>query len=222
VITINFEGVDGSGKTTGLKYFAEQARMRGFSVVETREVGNPHIPACIALRELVLNPNYNLTGEAMEFIFSAMRMENDKWLNELEESTNPPDLVLSDRGYFSHLAYTDHNVYKAFTAQLYENFVGKMTALPDVVIYFSVDTNTSLKRRIKRGEAMDVIEMKGVEYQEKVRLSFEEYLSYEQVEGGNVFIVDANGSLEDVQIQLDSILDVLEVNKSHFKQQALV
>jgi len=207
MIKLEIEGTDGAGKTTGLKYLIAQAKARGLSVVETREVGNPHIPACVKLRELVLDPKSNLTGEAMEAIFAAMRFENDAWLDKLAKSDDVPDLVVSDRGLFSHLAYTDHNVSASFTDAFYLETIADMTQLPDVVIYFDVNTETALKRRVKRGETMDVIEMKGVEYQEKVRMSFQNYLDrFGHTNGIMIYTVDANETVEGVQKQLDRIL----------------
>lgn len=209
LLKVEFEGTDGAGKTTGLKYFIEKAISSGLSVVETREVGNPNIPSCVKMRELVLDPNSNLTGESMELVFAAMRFENDRWLKSLSESGNVPDLVVSDRGWLSHLAYTDHNVSPEFTGHFYEGVVGTMTKLPDVVIYFSVDTETALKRRVKRGTGMDVIEMKGVEFQEQVRNSFDFY----SMEYGNerqiplIINIDANRNLENVKAQLDQALE---------------
>lgn len=204
MIKVEFEGTDGAGKTTGLKYFIEQARKRGLSVVETREVGNPNIPVCVKLRELVLDPNSGLCGEAMELVFSAMRYENDRWLRQLAKSDNPPDLVVSDRGFFSHLAYSDHNITPEFTNSLYNGLVKLNTLMPDMVVYFEVSTETALKRRVKRGEGMDVIEMKGVEFQEKVRESFDKYLFNSRVE---IALVNADENIKSVQEQLDSILD---------------
>lgn len=207
MIKLEFEGADGAGKTSGLKYFIEQARKRGYSVVETREVGNPHIPSCVKLREFVLDPASNLSGEAMELIFSAMRIESDIWLKNIAKSENPPDFVVSDRGYFSHLAYGLHNTSESFVNGLFVNLMAKQTALPDVVIYFSVDTEVALQRRVKRASGMDVIELKGVEYQERVKRSFEEYLAFAERDGKTTtFVVDANQSLEGVQKQLDEIL----------------
>lgn len=199
MIKIEFEGTDGAGKTTGLKYFIEQAKKQGLTVTETREVGNPHIPACVKMRELVLDPKSNLRGESMELIFSAMRYENEKWLNDIET-----DLVVSDRGWFSHLAYTDHNVDEAFTNDLYLELVAFDTSLPDVVIYFNVNTETALSRRNNRGTS-DVIEMKGVPFQEKVRSSFEKYLE-KNVRNVQIFTVNANGTIEEVRRELDVIL----------------
>lgn len=210
MLKVEFEGTDGAGKTTGLKYFIEKAQERGLKVVEAREVGNPHIASCVKMREFVLDPANNLRGESMELIFSAMRLENDQWLTDLEARTNGPDLVVSDRGWFSHLAYTDHNVSPKFTQDLYEGLIGRRTKMPDVVIYFDVNTDTALKRRVSRGGATDVIEMKGVAFQDKVRESFQNYI-HEAHETTNVrfFTVDANESLDVVKARLDAILSEL-------------
>lgn len=204
MIKLECEGTDAAGKTTGLKYFVERARQRGLSVVETREVGNPHVPSCVKMREFVLDPANGLSGEAMELIFSAMRIESDIWLKKLAKSENPPDLVVSDRGFFSHLAYGLHNTSEDFVNGLFVNLMAEQTALPDIVVYFSVDTKIALERMKKRGQTMDVIELKGVGYQEKVREAFDHYLNQSEVE---VYEVDANQDLENVKGQLDTILE---------------
>lgn len=220
MLKIEFEGTDGAGKTTGLKYFIEQSKERGLSVAETREVGNPNVPVCVKMRELVLSPDSGLCGQAMELVFSAMRYENDRWLSNLRSSTNPPDFVVSDRGWFSHLAYTDHNVSKEFTKLLYEGVLKDTTSLPDVVIYFDVNTETALKRRNNRGTS-DVIEMKGVGFQELVRGSFVHYLFEKGNEGTIVFVVNANDTIEGVRKQLDKILSLIIVNELQRETESL-
>ncbi len=202
---IEIEGTDGAGKTTGLGYLIEKLKSAGKTVLETREVGNPNVPTCVKLRQLVLDPDSNLTGEAMEMIFSAMRFENDKWLRSVEKTA---DYVVSDRGWFSHLAYTDHNVSDGFTRDLYLSMMDKYTSLPDVVIYFKVNTETALQRRVKRGIGMDVIEMKGIGYQELVRTSFDKYLAHYD-KTVQVYEVDANDTIEGVRAQIDSIVSKL-------------
>lgn len=208
MIKIEFEGTDGAGKTTGLKYFIEKARSLGLNVIETREVGNPHIPVCVKLRELVLSKDSHLCGEAMELIFSAMRIENEKWLAGIAGGPTPPDLVVSDRGWFSHLSYTDHNVNATFTYDLYDNFLSEYTSLPNVVIYFDVDTSVALKRRVRRGETVDVIEQKGIEFQDAVRQSFAYHLRPTHT-GVKLYQVDANYDLPMVKNQLDVIINLI-------------
>ncbi len=210
MLKIEIESIDAGGKTTGLKYLVQQARERGLSVVETREVGNPHIQSCVKMRELVLNPENKLSGEAMELVFSAMRVENDTWLKNIEKE-GKTDLVVSDRGFFSHLAYGLHNTSEVFVRGLFEHLMGRMTALPDVVIYFKVDTEVAKQRMIGRGQAMDVIELKGVGFQEKVRESFHTYFAKYQHSGllkhdFQLFLIDANEDIEGVRRQLDKVL----------------
>ena len=213
-LKIEVEGTDGAGKTTALKYMIDQLRLRGSTVLETREVGSPLIPINVKLRELVLSPESNLSGEAMELIFSAMRFENDKLYKTIGKDH---DFIVSDRGWFSHLSYTDHNVSVQFTKDLYLKFMSQYTSMPDVVIYFAVNTDTALKRRVKRGETVDVIEAKGVEYQELVRDSFEKYLG--QNPSVRQFRVDANDTIEGVRSQIDAIVNQL-LGQDDAKKQA--
>lgn len=206
MLKIEVEGTDGAGKTTALKYLIEQLESRGSSVLETREVGSPLIPINVELRKTVLSPDSGLSGEAMELIFAAMRFENDKLYNSIGQEY---DFIVSDRGWLSHLAYTDHNVSPEFTEKLYLDFMAKVTQMPDVVIYFSVNTDTALKRRVSRGEGMDVIEQKGVEFQELVRNSFEKYMKDPSVANSRIFVVDANQDIEGVRTQVDEIINEL-------------
>lgn len=211
MIKIEVEGKDASGKTTALKYLISQAKKKGLNVIETREVGNPHIASCVKMRELVLNPENNLSGEAMELIFSAMRVESDLWLQKLQNSYNIPDLVVSDRGFFSHLAYGRHNTSEQFVTKLFENLMATITAMPDVVIYFRIDAEVAKQRMIGRGQAKDVIELKGTEFQKKVADSFESYLTKYRENGmlKQLYVVDANQDIPGVQKQLDAILEQL-------------
>lgn len=217
MLKIEFSGVDACGKTTAIKYFVKIARDYGLAVTETREVGNPHLVSCTKMREFVLDPNNKLTGQAMELIFSAMRYENDNWLKNLESDT---DFVVSDRGWLDHLAYSDNNISEDFTNSFYYGHMENATQLPDIVIYFNISTETALKRRMKRGDKPDAIELKGVEFQEKVKESFEKHIAiFEQSEHcGRVYDVDANQDIDGVQGQLDDILNNI-INSSLFKEQ---
>ena len=200
-LIIDIEGTDGSSKTTSQKYLVEKLRELNFKILETREVGAAYIPACVKLREFVLDPSNNLDGTTMELIFAAMRIENQKYYDAVKDEY---DFIISDRGWFSHLSYTDHNVNPKFTEDFYVSFLKQYTYLPDAVVYLNVDTDVALKRRIKRGSGTDVIEMKGVEFQEKVRDSFLKYLATH--DSVNQYFVDANQNIEGVQKQLDNVI----------------
>lgn len=212
MIKVEVEGTDGAGKTTALKYLIQQLTRKGQKVLETREVGSPLIPVNVKLREVVLDPNSDMSGEAMEMVFAAMRFENDRHYKKVGKKY---DMIISDRGWFSHLAYTDHNVSPDFTEDMYLNFVGNYTEMPDVVIYLKVDGETALARRVRRGEEADVIELKGVEFQEKVRESFNKYIQKSQVETDiQLIMIDATKDLENVKKQIDmAVTQLLSLSK---------
>jgi dTMP kinase len=202
---IEFEGIDGSGKTTAYSYFIGRLRDKGLKVLDTREVGNPHLPVCVELRKLVLNPTSKLDGISMEFIFAAMRIENQKFYETVK---NDYDYIVSDRGLLSHLAYTDHNVNAYFTEDFYRGVVMPLTRNPDLVLFLEIDPETALKRRNARNGFVDVIEAKGPEFQRKVYSSFMKYIrKLESSEYLRSIFIDANGTIEEVQKKLDFVIE---------------
>lgn len=197
---IEFEGIDGSGKTTAYTFFCDQLEAKGYKVLRTREVGSPHIPVCAALRKLILNPETKMNGAAMEFIFAAMRIENQDFYRKV---SGEYDFIVSDRGWLSHLSYTDHNVSTAFTENFYLTTVKSLTAKPDRVVYMDVHPDTAAARRNIRGEVKDAIELKGLEFQKQVANSFRKYM---ETEGVIVSKIDANGNISEVEAQLSGLI----------------
>jgi len=200
---LEIEGVDGCGKSTAVKYVVEQLRIRGYKTLETREVGNIHIPFCSKLRELILDPEYKLSGEAMELAFSCMRTENQRFYRSVE---NDYDFCVSDRGLLSHAAYGEHNATREFMEDLYFNILNKYTIPPDMVLFLDVKPEMALARRQKRNGFVDAIEAKGQEFQVKVLDSFHKYI--EQLDLPVTFI-DANQDLDNVKRQIDELIEAL-------------
>lgn len=193
---VDIEGLDGSGKTTAIKTLCSALREMGFRVLETREVGSQHVPFASKLREIVLDPANKLDGTTMELLFAAMRIESQK---EYSKLSSEYDFIVSDRGYLSHLAYTDHNVSEEFTKDFYLTLLSKyLPAKPNHVLYLSVDPEVALQRRIRRGEIPDAIEIKGVEFQAMVGQSFKKY-AQQEMEHIDVSIIDANKTAEEVR-----------------------
>lgn len=200
---IEFEGIDGSGKTTAMEYFANALEAKGFKVLRTREVGSPLVPVCVELRKLILNPETKMDGRSMEFVFAAMRIENQKFYASVKDQY---DFIISDRGWLSHLAYTDHNTSHAFTRKFYIDVVGKETVRPDAVVWLDINPEVALERRNKRNGFVDAIEAKGPEFQRLVYGSFVNHLDAEHQLGVKVFDINANDTLEGVRSQLDKLV----------------
>lgn len=198
---IELEGIDGSGKTTGFNYLHGLFRAKGRRVLATREVGSPVVPYCQEARRVVLNPDYNLDGRTMELIFASMRIENLRAYKHLGDEY---DIILSDRGWLSHLAYSEQNAGEEFTESFYLNTFASNTYLPDVIIYFDCDVDIAQERIQKRGDDLDAIELKGVDYQRRIANSFNKFIGHYE-DNISIFRVDANQSRRDVQEQLAKI-----------------
>lgn len=210
-ILVDIEGLDGSGKTTAIKTVVGELRSMGYRVLETREVGSPHIPFAAQLREIVLNPKLKLEGSTMELLFAAMRIESQKEYARLGQEF---DFIISDRGFLSHLAYTDHNVSPEFTKDFYYDLLGKYhNAKPDHVLYLSVDPEVALQRRVRRGETPDSIEIKGTEFQAMVGESFKKYIGKE-IANIDISIINANQSQEQVKQELLDYVQFLARRKA--------
>lgn len=197
---IEFSGCDGSGKTSALEKTSQYLKQKGFRVLETREVGNPHIGICKDLRSLILNPEVKLDGKSMELIFAAMRIENEIFYEKIK---NDYDYLLSDRGYFDHLAYGDVNCTPEFTQDLFIDCVAKYSSKPDYVLYFDVNIDEAKRRRVLRNDVVDSIELKGDEFQTQVSKRFKHHIANEST----VHTIDANQNLLDVWDQIIRFLD---------------
>lgn len=202
-IVIELEGIDGSGKTTALNYIADSLTRLGYSVLKTQEVGAPLIPACQKLREIALSAELKMSKEAMQFVFAAMRIQNQIFYESVDHQY---DFIISDRGWLSHLAYCESSVGEAFANSLYNDLLKKITSLPDVIIYFDADPATALLRRSKRGVAPDAVEIRGNDFIKKVYESYKKHIAQisEQVE---IISIDANKDVFDVQKQLDKVIN---------------
>lgn len=168
----------------------------------------------VELRKIILNPELNLDGVTMEFVFAAMRYESQKYYKSVADQY---DVIVSDRGWFSHLAYTEHNVSKEFVDTFYHGVVRKMTQLPDKILYLSINQETARARRVSRGLAVDVIEAKGEGYLEKVMVTFDKLVEQFKNDSSwgflntDVEVIDANQTIENVQLQLNNVIDNLVV-----------
>src|SRR6202012_1102843 len=101
-IFITFEGIDGSGKTTQIRWLAARLRARGRSVLETAEPGGTRIG--MQVRRIVLAAaNQELSPTAELLLYFASRAQN------VDEAIRPAlargEVVLSDRFTDSSLVY---------------------------------------------------------------------------------------------------------------------
>lgn len=209
-IVVEVEGTDGSGKTTALEVLYKELTALGLRVLKTREVGNPYDAKASKLREIILDPDMPMDGKAMELVFAAMRIMN---LRYYESVADQYDVILNDRGWLSHLSYTDHNVTPEFTDRLYQQFLAGEVHLPDIAVFLKTSPEVAMNRRRSRNAAndvkVDVIEAKGEGYQLQVAGSFVKYLEqYEDL--FKQIVVNGDADKEGVASQLKQVASQIQ------------
>lgn len=161
---VALEGGDGTGKSTVAAALAEAIEAGGASAIVVREPGGT--PLGEAVRELLLD-SATLDDWAEAFLFAAQRAElaRDVVAPALEEGL----WVVSDRTYYSSIAYQGHARGLGVEEVRRINELGLGRVLPDHVFVIDVDPATALDRQHRA----DRIGRQGVEFQERVREGYE-------------------------------------------------
>lgn len=168
---ITFEGGEGGGKTTQAKLLSEWMKERGISFVLTKEPGTPYINECKAIRELLLNPNNNLSPTTELLLFLADRAQHVDGL--ITPSLKNGKHVICDRYADSTRVY---QCARGFSRDKIDMLLEIATqgVMPDITFILDVSIDVGLERakaksKYKEGDRM---ENAGPLFHENVRHGF--------------------------------------------------
>ncbi len=189
---ITFEGIEGSGKTTNINFFAEYLRSNGIDIVLTREPGGTPMGEKIrsALLANYAEEVYPITEILLLFAARSQHIENI-----IKPALRDGSCVLSDR--FTDATYAYQGGGRGIPFQdimLLENMVQKEFR-PDFTIIFDIPVEISLKR-IQKRKNIDRIEQEKIGFFNKVR---QVYLDRAKNVSGKYKIIDATKPLQEVQ-----------------------
>lgn len=147
---IDFEGIDGSGKTTLSFRVARRLRDMGLRVTHPREGGGFRSRIAARIREITREGELAALCPETELLLNAAR-EAQILTEEIRPAILRGDVVLTDRGLYSHLA----------VARFVRGLPGGASASvaefaangcwPDLVIYVDVDPDVArLRRRLRK------------------------------------------------------------------------
>jgi dTMP kinase len=193
---ITFEGMDGAGKSTHLAWFADVLRQRGVEVVVTREPGGT--PLGEQLREILLSQTMSIGTEAM--LMFAARLEH------IEQIINPAlrtgKWVISDRFSDASFAYQgggrgmDWGKLRQLEQWVHPDLQ------PDLTLFFDVPVEVA-RQRLANNVSLDRFEQEQADFFERVRAG---YLRRVQENPKRYTVIDAARSLEQVKLQLETIV----------------
>jgi dTMP kinase len=206
---ITFEGIDGSGKSTQLRLFASELRMRKLDVVTTLEPGGT--PLGRRLRQAFLETEENVSPIAELLLFAADRSQHVELL--IKPSLAENKIVISDR-------YADSTfVYQGAGRGFDEKTVNQVIALatgglkPDLTFFFDLPVEESIRRKNSRsndGERHNRMDRENYEFYVRVR---EAYLKLAERENERFKVIDANRPINEISCDVVKFWDASENNR---------
>ena len=201
---ITFEGIEGSGKTTQIQLLSVLLDRSEVEHVLTREPGGTEVGNQI--RRLLLDPAHrDLTPLAELLLYQAARAQH--LARVIVPALAEEKLVLCDR-------YKDATrAYQGGGRQLPADLVNQLNRLdilalePDLTLLFDLDPAAALSRAVRREDdtasMQNRFEQEEMEFHRRVR---ETYLALAQAHPQRIRVLDATGSIEEVQQRVLAVL----------------
>lgn len=194
-IFISLEGGEGSGKSTQTELLINYFMSKNINCITTREPGGTVI--CEKIRNLVLDAKLNnMSTEAEMLLFAASRIQ---LINELIlPSLNEGKVIICDRFIDSSFVYQGLTNGDKIDDVKIANHFALNKCMPDITIYFDIDPVDAFKRK-NGADENDRMEMKGMEFHQKVRKGF---LKLAEMFPERIVKIDASKSVQEVHEQI--------------------
>ncbi len=194
---IVFEGIDGAGTSTQIKKLIERDTTRFVPTAEptSNETGK-------FLRRM-LGGEFTVDEKTNAYLFAADRCEHIFGKGGVQELCESGKIVVSDRYFFSSMAYQSVSCGEELPKLLNSPF-----PLPEYLFYFVINPEISLGRVNARGEHKEIYET--IEKQKKIAAQYEKVISeYEKNAGETgmkIIRIDAEKDIEEIAAEIWNIL----------------
>ena len=204
---ITFEGGDGTGKSTQIRFLERHLIAQGKSCLTTREPGGTSLGQL--MRQILLESgNRPISSSTELFLYLADRAQHVHEV--IAPAIAQGKIVLSDRHTDSTVAYQGYG--RGFDLQLLLslNRIASQGLTPDITFLFDCPVELGLSRTVHRrsGSATvksdDRFENEKLEFHEKVRQGF---LDLARAEPARFYIIDASHSEQEVFATVREIVD---------------
>ncbi|MBI4563293.1 MAG: thymidylate kinase [Planctomycetes bacterium] len=147
---IDFEGIDGSGKTSVSRRVAHRLRSSGMPVLHPRENGTYRSRIGARLREVGRDAENLALAPETEFLLGAAR-ESQVLAEEIRPALARNQVVITDRALHTHIAVADFvRALGPGPVRCVAGFAARRT-WPDLVIFLDVDPDVArLRRRLRK------------------------------------------------------------------------
>lgn len=198
---ITFEGPEGSGKTTIANIVIKRLEDQNLPVIYTREPGGSQIAEQI--RKILLKRNNVSMDKLTEaLLFAASRRQH--LVEKVIPALNEGKIVICDRFIDSSLAYQGYARDIGIQEVLNINLFATKGMLPDLTIYFDIDSEIGLSR-IDQDNKREVnrLDLERLEFHKRVRNGYLELL---KLYPDRIVKIDASKSIEEVSEEVIKII----------------
>ncbi len=197
---VNFEGGEGSGKTTQLERLVERLRSRGTVPLVTREPGGT--PVAERVRELLLDPALAPNQLAEAFLLQAARAE--LVAKVIRPALEAGRVVLCDRYADSTLAYQGAG--RGLDLALLESMNRAATSgiVPDLTLLFDLDPEAGIERRARAPGTLSRLDREPLEFHRRVRAKFRELAASEP---RRFVVIDAASLPDQIESKIWSVIE---------------
>ena len=199
---IVFEGIDGAGTSTQIKKLVE----RGNSSCEGRFVATAEPTTGETGRFLrrMLGGEFSVDEKTNAYLFAADRCEHIFGKGGVKELCDSGKIVVSDRYFFSSMAYQSVSCGDELPKLLNSTF-----PLPEILFYFEINPEISLGRVNARGESKEIYET--IEKQKAIAAQYEKVISeYEKTAGETgmkIIRINAADTIENISEEIWKIIN---------------
>ncbi|HPQ47817.1 MAG TPA: dTMP kinase [Clostridia bacterium] len=188
---ISIEGLDGSGKSTQVRYIQEYLHGRNIRTLLLREPGGTKIGEKV--RDILLdarNTEMDSVAEMLLYASSRAQIMAEKVIPALEDGIT----VICDRFIDSSIAYQGYGRELDINEVYNVNYTAVRHILPDITFFLDQHPDTSLKRR-KEASKADRLENEKMEFHNRVYKGYKELCSrYPE----RIKVLDAGESIEEI------------------------
>ncbi len=205
---ITFEGGDGTGKTTQMKWLEGHLISKGKNCLLTHEPGGTELGQWI--RKVIVEGGRGEVANEMElFLYLADRAQHIQEV--IRPALEEGRIVLCDRFNDSTLAYQGYG--RGFDLQLLQrmNALASGEIQPDLTLLLDCAPQTALSRARRRTEERspgagpgDRFESQNIKFHERVRKGF---LGMAQAEPHRIVVLDTGAPAREVHEKIKRIVD---------------
>ena len=182
---IAFEGADGCGKSTQVRFLAEYLREQGVDVLATREPGG--CPVSERIRDIVLDRDIeDMSDQTEALLYAAARAQHV--YEVIKPAVQAGKVVLCDRFIYSSLAYQGYGRQLGVSEVRAINEFAIMGCMPDITVFMNFSPERAFSRMNEMKE-YDRIEREDLSFHERVFEGFQELAKSE-----DIMPIDANGT----------------------------